>query len=66
MKQGKSRRNRRSTPAIDEDKPDFKSSRNTSDVEAKGPSTPVRDNHENEENCIIKSMNVQSMESYAF
>ena len=50
MKQGKSRRNRRSTPAVDEDKPEFKSGRNTSDVEAKGPSTPVRENYENEEN----------------
>ena len=50
MKQGKSRRNRRSTPAIEDDKPEFKSGRNTSDVEAKGPSTPARENHENEEN----------------
>ena len=52
MKNGKSRRNRRSTPIIDEDKLESKSDRNTPDVEAKGPVTPTRKNHEKGENCF--------------
>ena len=50
MKNGKSRRNRRSTPINDEDKLESKSGRNTPNVEAKSPSTPVRRNHDNGEN----------------
>ena len=52
MKNGKSRRNRRSTPINDEDKPETKLDRNTPDVETKGPMTPVRRNHEKGENCF--------------
>ena len=50
MKNGKSRRNRRSTPITDEDKPETKLDRNTPDVETKGPTTPVRRNYDKGEN----------------
>ena len=53
MKNGKSRRNRRSTPITDEDKPETKLDRNIPDVETKGPTTPVRRNHDKRENYII-------------
>ena len=53
MKNGKSRRNRRSTPIIDEEKLEPKTDRNTPDVEAKRPKSPIRKNHEKGENMII-------------